>query len=107
VIPGTTSWESQNYPGWFLRHVGDVLWVDRSDCELVTEVPARRNTALVFLNSTGAHGASIPSDAPAGTERYLYQVHFGVDEETKQRLMARAAGDVRSTWATEGEGGYD
>jgi hypothetical protein len=30
-IPGTTSWESQNYPGWFLRHVGDVLWVDRSD----------------------------------------------------------------------------
>jgi hypothetical protein len=30
-IPGTTSWESANYPGWFLRHVGDVLWVDRSD----------------------------------------------------------------------------
>jgi hypothetical protein len=23
--------ESANYPGWFLRHVGDDLWVDRSD----------------------------------------------------------------------------
>jgi hypothetical protein len=111
-LPISTEDESYGTQLYRLRHEPAVthsapLWVDGSDCELVTEVPARRNTALVFLNSTGAHGASIPSDAPAGTERYLYQVHFGVDEETKQRLMARAAGDVRSTWATEGEGGYD
>src|SRR5262245_7843599 len=58
------------------------LWVDRSECELVKDVPAIRNTAVVFLNSTGAHGASIPSDAPANVERFLYQVQFGVDEAT-------------------------
>ncbi|MEU4219370.1 AbfB domain-containing protein [Actinoplanes sp. NPDC026623] len=28
---GSVVLESQNYPGWFLRHVGDDLWVDRSD----------------------------------------------------------------------------
>jgi hypothetical protein len=31
AVSGSTAWESQNYPGWFLRHVGDALWVDRSD----------------------------------------------------------------------------
>jgi RNA polymerase sigma factor (sigma-70 family) len=30
-MPGSVSFESQNYPGWYLRHVGDALWVDRSD----------------------------------------------------------------------------
>ena len=64
------------------------LWVDRSECELVKDVPALRNTAVVFLNSTGAHGASIPSDAPENVERFLYQVQFGVDEKTKERLIA-------------------
>jgi hypothetical protein len=29
--PGTLALESANYPGWFLRHVGGDLWVDRSD----------------------------------------------------------------------------
>jgi hypothetical protein len=82
------------------------LWIDRAECELVKEVPPRRNTALVFLNSTGAHGASIPSDAPAETKRYVYQVHFGVDEETKQRLVAHA-GAGGSTSATERDTGYE
>ncbi|GIJ61107.1 AbfB domain-containing protein [Virgisporangium aurantiacum] len=31
AVSGSTAWESQNYPGWFLRHVGDAVWVDRSD----------------------------------------------------------------------------
>lgn len=31
AVSGSTAWESQNYPGWFLRHVGDAMWVDRSD----------------------------------------------------------------------------
>ncbi|GAA0474445.1 hypothetical protein Aca07nite_62770 [Actinoplanes capillaceus] len=30
-IPGSVALESSNYPGWFLRHRGDELWVDRSD----------------------------------------------------------------------------
>jgi len=73
-LPISTEDESYGTQLYRLRHEPEVthsapLWVDRSDCELVTEVPARRNTALVFLNSTGAHGASIPSDAPAGASR--------------------------------------
>ncbi len=82
------------------------LWVDRSECQLVKDVPARRNTALVFLNSTGAHGASIPSQAPADIERYLFQVQFGVDEETKQRLIAGVSDAARPSWAAERDGGY-
>jgi hypothetical protein len=82
------------------------LWVDRSDCELVKDVPALRNTAVVFLNSTGAHGASIPSDAPANVERFLYQVQFGVDEATKERLIAGVTEGARSSWATARDSGY-
>lgn len=75
------------------------LWVDPSECELVKDVPAEHNTALVFLNSTGAHGASIPADAPPDTERYLYQVHFSVEEEMRQKLIDGLDGDERSSWA--------
>jgi len=74
------------------------------------DLRAERTLAAITAPAAGtitAVNVLAAADAPAGTERYLYQVHFGVDEETKQRLMARAAGDVRSTWATEGEGGYD
>ena len=77
------------------------LWVDPSECELVRDVPADRNTALVFLNSTGAHGASIPSDAPPDTERYLYQVHFSVEEDMRQRLVDSLEGAERSSWVSE------
>ena len=80
--------------------------MDRSECELVKDVPALRNTAVVFLNSTGAHGASIPSNAPANVERFLYQVQFGVDEQTKERLIAGVTGTARSSWATARESGY-
>lgn len=82
------------------------LWVDRSECELVKDVPALRNTAVVFLNSTGAHGASIPSNAPANVERFLYQVQFGVDEQTKERLIAGVTDTARSSWATARDSGY-
>jgi len=77
------------------------LWVDPSECELVKDVPADRNTALVFLNSTGAHGASIPGDAPPDTERYLYQVHFSVEEDMRQKLVDSLEGAERSSWVAE------
>ena len=83
------------------------LWVDQSECELVKDVPARRNSALVFLNSTGAHGASIPSDAPAGIERFLFQVQFGVDEATKERLIAGVSDAARPSWSADREGRYE
>jgi hypothetical protein len=110
-LPRSTDHESYGTQLYRLRHEPEVthsspLWVERSECELVKDVPARRNTALVFLNSTGAHGASIPSDAPAGIERYLFQVQFGVDDETRQRLIADVPDAARSSWAADREGGY-
>jgi hypothetical protein len=72
----------------------------------VKDVPAIRNTAVVFLNSTGAHGASIPTDAPANVERFLYQVQFGVDQETKERLIAGVPDTARSSWAIARDSGY-
>ena len=29
-VPGSLSFESFNYPGWYLRHRGNELWVDHS-----------------------------------------------------------------------------
>jgi hypothetical protein len=81
------------------------LWVEDHQCELVKDVPARRNSAVVFLNSTGAHGAFVPSDAPAGTERFIYQVQFGPDDSTKQMLIDELEGAARTAWTTA-RGGY-
>lgn len=36
-------------------------WIRAESCRLVKDVPFRPNTALVFLNSSGAHGARIPA----------------------------------------------
>jgi hypothetical protein len=82
------------------------LWVDPSECELVKDVPATRNTALVFLNSTGAHGASIPADAPPDTKRYLYQVHFSVQEDIRQKLADSLDGEEKSSWVAERGAAY-
>jgi hypothetical protein len=72
------------------------LWIDEAECQFVKEVPARRNSAVIFLNSTGAHGASIPLDAPPDTERFLYQVQFGPDKRTKRSLAAASDGEIAS-----------
>jgi hypothetical protein len=36
------------------------FWVDESECELVSDVPGGRNSALIFLNSTGVHRSFDP-----------------------------------------------
>jgi hypothetical protein len=82
------------------------LWADPDECDLVKDVPARRNTALVFLNSTGAHGASIPREAPADTARFLYQVQFGVDERMREKLVHSLDEEKRASWATDRGAAY-
>jgi hypothetical protein len=77
------------------------FWVDETDCELVKDVPGGRNSALVFLNSTGVHGASIPADAPPGLERYVYQAQLSPDDEMKQRLVGLLSGEPRRSWTTK------
>ena len=77
---------------------GEVFYLDRSRCELARDVPARANSALLFLNSDGAHGASIPADAPPDTERYVFQVRIGPDADTARRLVARMNAEARQKW---------
>jgi hypothetical protein len=76
------------------------LYVDEARCELVRSVPFRPNTLLAFLNSTGAHGASIPADAkPASLERYVYQFRLGPDGSAIKRLLAAMPADGRARWS--------
>ena len=69
------------------------FWVPEDDVEVVREVPGRPNSAVVFLNSTGAHRASIPADAPPETDRYIYQVQLGAERAVRDALTARLPAD--------------
>ena len=75
-------------------------WIDPQACRVVREVPFKANSALVFLNSTGAHGASIPADAePADLERYIYQFRVGPTRESIAALMALLPEERQPAWA--------
>lgn len=85
-----------------------VFYVDKKDCELVSTVPFRANHLLVFLNSAGAHGASIPDDAPPDLERYMYQFRMGPDLKGIRWLLERMPEAHRHLWAglKTGRAGY-
>ena len=74
------------------------LWLAPEECELARDVPGIGNSALMFLNSTGAHGASVPDDAPPDFLRYVYQARFSPDTATKTRLLELLAGEGRERW---------
>ena len=77
------------------------LWLAPEECELARDVPGIGNSALMFLNSTGAHGASVPDDAPADFLRYVYQARFSPDSATKKRLIdlvTNEEGERRDRW---------
>jgi hypothetical protein len=74
-------------------------YVEKDSCELVTTVPFRANNLLVFLNSEGAHGASIPKDAPATVERYMYQFRMGPNTEGIRWLLDRMPDAQRAIWS--------
>jgi hypothetical protein len=78
---------------------GQVHYFEPADCELVRDVPFRSNTALIFLNSRGAHGASIPLEAPIGTERYVYQLRIGPDTESAGRIVGSMTEASQVAWA--------
>ncbi len=82
------------------------FWVDDRECQLVRDVPGGRNSALIFLNSTGVHGASIPPDAPADLERYVYQAQLSPDEATRRRLIQMLSGEKKAGWANKGNRDY-
>ena len=76
-----------------------VFYPEMDDCDLVDTVPFRANHLFVFLNSAGAHGGSIPADAPAATERYMYQFRMGPDLDGIRWLLARMPPGQRALWA--------
>lgn len=74
-------------------------WIAEEQCQLVERTAFRRNCALIFLNSTGAHSAHIPPDAqPADLERYAYQFRVGAERETIQWLLANMPEERRVFW---------
>lgn len=85
-------------------------YVDKGRCELAKAVPFRRNTMLIFLNGTGAHGASIPADAqPADLERCIYQFRLGPTPSSIKWLLEHMPADERARWSglkTTRVGGY-
>lgn len=67
-------------------------------CELVKVVPFRPNSMLVFLNSRGAHGATLPADAPAEVERYAYQFYVAPEAESLAALIKKLPAERRAMW---------
>jgi hypothetical protein len=75
-------------------------WIDAKKCRLARDVPFRPNSALIFLNSNGAHGAAIPPDAePADLERYAYQFRVGPSRRAIRELTALLPEERRAMWA--------
>jgi hypothetical protein len=72
-------------------------------CELVKVVPFRANSMLVFLNSRGAHGATIPTDAPADVARYSYQFYIAPRNEELASLIKSLPADRRRMWQSKSE----
>jgi len=80
------------------------FWMESHDNVLAKDVRFLPNRALVFLNADGSHGASIPEEAPADFERYIYQFRIGPERQTIERLKAQLTPDARMKW--EGKKGY-
>ena len=57
-------------------------------CRAVKSVPFEPNSALVFLNGGGAHGAEIPTDAAKDTRRFSYQFYISPDAAALEELLA-------------------
>jgi len=74
-------------------------WI-KGRCVLQKDVPFRRNSMLIFLNSHGAHGATIPADAqPADLERYMYQFRIGPTAGSIRELMSLLPEERKPLWA--------
>jgi len=77
-----------------------VYYPELEKCELVKDVAFRANTMLAFLNSEGAHGASIPADAqPPNLERYIYQFRLGPTGKVIKRLTDLMPSEQAAMWA--------
>jgi hypothetical protein len=76
---------------------------DGKRCELVKVVPFKANSMLVFLNSRGAHGATIPADAPASLERYSYQFYVAPEKDALASLVKSLPPERRARWISKAD----
>lgn len=75
-------------------------WISEKQCRLVEDVKFKPNRLLVFLNSVGAHGASIPDDAqPENLERYIYQFRLGPTVEAISMLKSMLPEERQVLWS--------
>lgn len=75
-------------------------WIDPARCHQVGDVAFKPNRMLVFLNSTGAHGAHIPDDAePESLERYIFQFRIAPTVEWMGLLKSLLPEEQRALWA--------
>jgi len=74
-------------------------WVDPKRCRLVKEAPFKANSALLWLNSVGAHGAFVPDDAPADLLRYAYQFRVGPSNDNLATLLDLLPSERRAMWS--------
>jgi hypothetical protein len=75
---------------------------DGHACELVKVVPFRANTMLAFLNSRGAHGATIPADAPSDLQRYAYQFYIAPENDDLAALIEALPPARQALWQEKG-----
>jgi hypothetical protein len=74
-------------------------WIKPEQCRAVADVPFRANTMFIFLNSAGAHGASIAEDAqPPDLERYAYQFRIGPSRPAMDALIPLLPDERRAEW---------
>ena len=74
-------------------------WIDEARYRLVQDVTFRPNRFLAFVNSTGAHTASIPENAqPATLERYLYQFRVAPTLEAVSMLKSSLPEERQPLW---------
>jgi len=67
-------------------------------CTVARTVPYRPNTLFAFVNSTAAHGATLPVDATL-KERHAYQFYVKPDDGELKRLLRALPHEARAAWA--------
>ena len=67
------------------------------ECELARTVPFRANSLLAFVNSSAAHGATLPPDAGLA-QQYTFQFYIKPDDGKLKTLLRDLPDDVRATW---------
>ncbi|HIE93924.1 MAG TPA: hypothetical protein EYQ83_14060 [Acidobacteria bacterium] len=74
------------------------LWIKDADVEVVKTVAGQPNTAVAFVNTTGAHQAAVPSTVDPDTVRHLYQLQLGPPGVTQRRLLKQMPAADAARW---------